>query len=88
MCQKLRIFFIIYNFSIKSSFFFHIIIIIIYYFRFINFYLVSSLRDVDCASPKLVMSRGFHTGDPTIKKEKNGKFGQIRIYNHNNNEMK
>lgn len=47
---------------------------------------MSSLRDVDCASPKLVMSRGFHTGDPTIKKEKNGKIGQIRIYNHNNNK--
>lgn len=41
-------------------------------------YLVSSLRDVDCASPKLVMSRGFHTGDPTIKRKlKNGQINFI-----------
>ena len=33
-------------------------------------YLLSSLRDVDGASLKLIMSLGFHTGDPTIKKEK------------------
>lgn len=40
------------------------------YVRFIGFYFVSSLRAVDGASPKLIMSRGFHTGDPTIKKNK------------------
>ena len=31
-------------------------------------YLLSSFR-VDWASPKLIMSLGFHTGDPTIKKK-------------------
>lgn len=32
-------------------------------------YFDSSFRAEVCASPKLIMSRGFHTGDPTIKKK-------------------
>lgn len=51
------------------------------YFQFCSFVLVllylfaSSLRVVDCASPKLIMSRGFHTGDPTIKWKKRKEYG-------------
>lgn len=34
-----------------------------------SIYFDSSLRVVDCASPKLIGSRGFHTGDPIKKSQ-------------------
>lgn len=46
-----------------------------------SIYFDSSLRVVDCASPKLIGSRGFHTGDP-IKKS------QIRKQKLKKKEMK
>lgn len=42
-------------------------------------YLVSSLR-LELASPAFIMSRGFHTGDPTNKETKTGQIKQKSIY--------
>lgn len=44
-------------------------------------YFVSSLRlKLVEASPALIMSRGFHTGDPTNKETKTGQIKQKSIY--------